>query len=44
MTNESYEHNKRKNELSLLIDSCSDNEIDIVIAELRELAKQKRTK
>ncbi len=42
MTNESYEHSKRKNELSLLIDTCSDNELDVVIAALRELSSQKR--
>lgn len=42
-TEESYEHTKRKNELNLLIDTCSDSELDIVLAALRELVRQKRS-
>ncbi|MGN1175290.1 MAG: helix-turn-helix transcriptional regulator [Roseburia sp.] len=43
LTNETYEHTKRKNELNLLINSCTDQELDVFIAALRELALQKRT-
>ena len=37
------EHSRRKNELQLLIDTCSDNELDVLFAALRELSSQKRT-
>ncbi|MDD6482475.1 MAG: helix-turn-helix transcriptional regulator [Lachnospiraceae bacterium] len=42
LTNETYEHTKRKNELNLLINSCTDDELDVFIAALRELTRQKR--
>ena len=32
---------KRKNELNLLISSCTDNELKVLIAALQELAHQK---
>lgn len=40
--NKTYEHTKRKKELNLLIDSCTDQELDVLIAALRELARQKQ--
>lgn len=43
ITDDSKEHIRRKNELQLLIDTCSDNELDVLIAALRELSSQKRT-
>lgn len=43
ITDDSKEHCRRKNELQLLIDTCSDNELDVLIAALRELSSQKRT-
>ena len=38
---ESREQTKRKNELNLLISSCTDNELKVLIAALQELAHQK---
>ena len=38
---ESREQAKRKNELNLLISSCTDNELKVLIAALQELAHQK---
>ena len=43
ITDGSKEHSRRKNELQLLINTCSDNELDVLIAALRELSTQKRT-
>ena len=43
ITDDSKEHIRRKNELQLLINTCSDNELDVLIAALRELSIQKRT-
>lgn len=43
ITDDSKEHSRRKNELQLLINTCSDNELDVLIAALRELSIQKRT-
>lgn len=37
----SREQAKRKNELNLLISSCTDNELKVLIAALQELAHQK---
>ena len=38
---ESREQTKRKNELNLLISSCTDNELKVLIAALQELTHQK---
>jgi transcriptional regulator with XRE-family HTH domain len=43
ITDGSKEHSRRKNELQLLINTCSDNELDVLIAALRELSTQKRS-
>lgn len=43
ITDGSKEHSRRKNELQLLINTCNDNELDVLIAALRELSTQKRT-
>ena len=43
ITDGSKEHSRRKNELQLLINTYSDNELDVLIAALRELSTQKRT-
>ena len=43
ITDGSKEHRRRKNELQLLINTCSDNELDVLIAALRELSTQKRS-
>jgi transcriptional regulator with XRE-family HTH domain len=43
ITDDSKERSRRKNELQLLINTCSDNELDVLIAALRELSIQKRT-
>lgn len=43
ITDDSKEHSRRKKELQLLINTCSDNELDVLIAALRELSIQKRT-
>ena len=43
ITDGSKENSRRKNELQLLINTCSDNELDVLIAALRELSTQKRT-
>ena len=43
INDETYEHAKRKKELDLLINSCTDQELDVFIAALRELIRQKQT-
>ena len=35
-------HQKRMNELNLMMDKCTDEELDVFIAALRELMKHKR--
>ena len=42
LTDGTNEHAKRKNELDLLIDECTDSELDVLIAALRELVNQKQ--
>lgn len=42
LTDETSEHARRKNELNLLIDECTDSELDVLIASLRELVHQKQ--
>ncbi|MGN0415940.1 MAG: helix-turn-helix transcriptional regulator [Agathobacter sp.] len=42
VSDQSYEHTRRVNELNLLIHSCTDQELDVFLAALRELACQKR--
>ena len=37
-----FKHQKRMNELNLMMDKCTDEELDVFIAALRELMKHKR--
>ena len=42
METQSTGHAKRVNEINLLMNKCTDEELDIFLAALRELMKQKR--
>ena len=42
METQSTDHAKRVNEINLLMNKCTDEELDIFLAALRELMKQKR--
>ena len=42
MKTQSTDHAKRVNEINLLMNKCTDEELDIFLAALRELMKQKR--
>ena len=42
METQSTEHAKRVNEMNLMMNKCTDEELDVFIAALRELMKHKR--
>lgn len=42
METQSTEHAKRVNEMNLMMNKCTDEELDVFLAALRELMKHKR--
>ena len=42
MESQSTDHAKRVNEMNLMMSKCTDEELDVFLAALRELMKQKR--